>query len=319
MDYKQVKDNAKAGVVNNGLNNTDDPVTFEVAEGLGSRFPDTAEGEFLVTAFRPALFPDPLDDPQMEVLNVTNRTGDSFTADRNAGETGGLHAHTAGTEIRLEVMAKHIRDLQEDVDSILNPYIDLVINTFTNNKQVNEKGQTITEILFQWTYNDATDPAISQNIDNGIGDIPVPNLSKLATGLNITTDTTFTLTASNGVTDPDPTKQTSVVFRNRRYWGVNDSATIDNDGILALSNSELATNRLTTKTFDCSGNEPDGNYIWICYPKSWGQGEFWLNGFLTEFQKNELSFTNAYGHTEDYYAYRSPNPYNGDNIVVEVK
>lgn len=314
--FKQVINNAKAEVIDNSLNNADDPVTFQVTSGLGERFPDSDDGEFFITAYRPSQYPDPFDDPEMEVLLVTERADDEFTAERNASYVGGLHSHTEGTDVRLLVMAEHIKELQDGLESLL--YVDLAISTFTNDQNAKEKGQTVTQILFNWTYNTPTDPVNYQSIDQGVGEIPVPELSKLITGLDITTDITYILTASNGVTTPDPTKSTSIYFRNKRYWGINPNDTIDNDGILALS-GELSTSRLMTKTFDCSGNEPEGNYIYICYPKAWGQGETWLNGFKTEFQESEIEFTNAYGYIETYYIYRSPNPYNGDEVVVEVK
>jgi hypothetical protein len=193
------------------------------------------------------------------------------------------------------------------------PYTELMILTFTHDSGVQEKGMTVTDTNLSWTYNTPTYPVTNQEINQGVGVIPVGTLTIALSGLSITSDFTWRLTATNTV--ETPTADTTIYFRNKRYWGPDAKTSLGSADILTLPSSEFATNRLTTKVFDCSG----GNYIWLCYPTSWGVGEFWVGGFLTTFIQNIVSHTNASGHTENYYTYRSLYIQYGSNIQVEVR
>jgi hypothetical protein len=205
------------------------------------------------------------------------------------------------------------------------------ISSFTNNRNILEKGQSIgptgtfPNISFGWSY--SATPDTSQTINNGVGLVtPVSALSKLFVPVaNITTDITYTLTAVNNAIGYNA--NTSIAFRSKRYWGVaaaNDpvgSGVVDTTslaGFLDIVNSEIATSRQTTKTFDCTG----GRYFYFFFPVAFGTtspqvqvGPF--TSILTYVQ-TIVGFTNAFGHSEDYYVYRSTNLMNSNSVVVQV-
>ena len=97
MSFLQTANNAKS--TSTELNNTDDPVTFDVEGGHGARFPDTADGPFRVTVWSTA-YADPADDTDMEIMEVTSRSTDSFTATR-AREGTSKVAHSGTVNVAL--------------------------------------------------------------------------------------------------------------------------------------------------------------------------------------------------------------------------
>ena len=95
--FLQTKNNAKS--TSTGLDNTDDPVTFSVGAGEGALFPDTADGSFRVTVWSTS-YADPGDDTNMEILEVTSRSTDSFIATRAKEDTSNV-AHSGTVNVAL--------------------------------------------------------------------------------------------------------------------------------------------------------------------------------------------------------------------------
>lgn len=178
---------------------------------------------------------------------------------------------------------------------------------------VNEIGQSIPTVSLAW--------AISKDIQSqtltGLGTVP-PALSdrtQLASG-PYTTNQTFTLEATSINGDEVVSDSTSLLFRNRRHWGISTLASLTTADILTLSGNELSASRTQTRTFDATG----GYYLWFAWPVSFGQSEFWVGGLLnTAWVETVVTHTNQYGHTEDYYTYRSEFIQNGASIEVEVR
>jgi len=103
--------------------------------------------------------------------------------------------------------------------------------------------------------------------------------------------------------------------RNKRYWGVSTSANITDTEIRALSN-ELATTRVQAR----NDLTPVGQYIYFAYPASFGLATIKFNGYITtsSFQLTTRSFTNAFGHQESYYIYRTQFVQTSPDIDIEV-
>ena len=84
------------------------------------------------------------------------------------------------------------------------------INSFTNNKPINEMGVALSSVSFDWSYTNGS--PISQSIAPIVGSMATGDRSYNLTGQNIMNDMTFTLTASDGTTTRT---QTTVV---RFFW-----------------------------------------------------------------------------------------------------
>ena len=117
---------------------------------------------------------------------------------------------------------------------------------------------------------------------------------------------TYTMTVGDGTgTDADTA---TFAFLNRKYWGFNNVTNSINDAqIIALANSQLTT----TKDIGPTDVTPSGSqYIWVCYPQSFGGATFRLNGLLsTGWNVETGNFVNAYGYTNVFLKYRSPQLY----------
>jgi len=187
-------------------------------------------------------------------------------------------------------------------------YVTPVISAFTNSVNAVEIGSTVSSTILNWTINKTI---TSQSLNQGffVNDTATPEI--YTDGASYTTDRTYTLTISDGQTNVNASS--SVYFRNKRYWGVNASASLSDAQIIALS-SELSTGRTQTR----NGMAPAAQYIYIAYPASWGVATFTVNGLLnTDWTLSVQDHINASGNTTSYNVYRTNNLLTGSyNIVV---
>lgn len=172
---------------------------------------------------------------------------------------------------------------------------------------VYEIGSTVHGAHLTWTY---SKPVVSQSLNQGIGALDPAITSYDWTG-DITSNLTFALTANDG--KQNATASTAITFSRKRYWGVSAAIALDNAAIIALS-QEFAASLSKTLSYDCSG----GSYPFYCYPASFGELSSVRVGGLafSDFTQTLQSFTNASGHTEDYYVTRFNGIQTGSNIQV---
>lgn len=223
------------------------------------------------------------------------------------------HNDLAGVQGGIPTTEFYHLDLSQLNGLISLLYVPLTIASFTNTVNVVEIGSTVNDVTLNWIYGSTpTYPLMSQTLDHGIGIIPLGILTKALTSLGLTSNTTWTLTATNAY--ETPTASTTLYFRNKANWGSDSKTSLTSADILLLSDNTFATSRSMTKTFDCTG----GKYIWICYPTSFGVGTFTVGGFVTTFVESTISHTNASGHTENYYTYRSLYLQYSNSITVVV-
>lgn len=184
-------------------------------------------------------------------------------------------------------------------------YIPQTITSFTNNINTVEKGSIITSITFNFTFNKIPTTA---SINNGIG--TVTGNSKTSV-VNLTSNTTYTLTANDGTTTV--TSNTSVTFLNKVYWGTSANTTLSNSEILSLNSNVLSSTK--NRTITLNGN---GQYIYYCYPASMGGATFTFNGSSVILEKTTLSVTNTLGDVTLYNIYKTGAIQNGTNLSITI-
>lgn len=184
---------------------------------------------------------------------------------------------------------------QEQIDTT-----EFEISSFSNDVGVVEVGTTVNTVNLSWSYNKAIS---AQSINQGIGSLNIALTSYEDSGLSLTTNTTYTLSATGSPTGSD-TANTTVYFRYKKFYGKDsDAGPLSDAEIKALANSAFATSRSTSFTITCSAE-----YIYISYPKAWGEASFTVNGLdNTAWTLTDASFTNDAGSTYDAYTYRSDN------------
>ena len=196
----------------------------------------------------------------------------------------------------------NISTVKDALDKLL--YFDLTISLSSDKGTTVEKGTTLSNVGFRWTYNKSV---VSQTF-NGVNlDSSIRNYT--FTG-SFNSNKTFTLSANDG--EKNFSKSIGFNFLNGRYWGVSQATNYDSAFILSLS-KELSSSRAKTFTVNCG----EGQHIFYCIPTSFGTPTFTVGGFSGGFNKvNTLQFTNSSGFTESYDVWKSTNSNLGNTTVV---
>jgi hypothetical protein len=199
-------------------------------------------------------------------------------------------------------ISETIVDYKSALDYLL--YYDLIITLNTSHVTTVEVGSVLSNVTFNWSYNKSI---LSQSFNGVSLDKDVKNFVCTE---NITNNKTFTLTANDE--RKQFSKSITFNFRHGRYWGTSSSTLLTNDDILSL-NKELSTNRNKTFTVTANNNE----YIYYCYPNSWGTSTFSVGGFVGGFELvSTINFTNINNVTTLYNVYRSTNKSLGNTTVT---
>lgn len=130
-NFPALRNNAKTKAISGHLNNVTNPVTFDVTAGEGAKFP--ASGQFYVTVYTASQYPDPGDDPLMEILLVTNRSGNTFTAQRAQFDTPTV-AHPGTPDVRLLILADHLVQAYAAINALeaIQPRRDIFLGSGTS-------------------------------------------------------------------------------------------------------------------------------------------------------------------------------------------
>lgn len=181
-----------------------------------------------------------------------------------------------------------------------------------------EIGSTVETVKLTYALNKALAAPETLMLDDGGEPVSVlddPSPIEL-TGLALSADTTYTLTATDAgspIHSPaTASKAANLKFVNRICYGVAASGTVDSAFVNALASKVLSDTRKRTVTV----NVGSGQYIWYCVPTALGACTFKVGGFDGGFEAAQtISVTNASGYTENYYVYRSTNAGLGSTTV----
>lgn len=185
-------------------------------------------------------------------------------------------------------------------------YKAISITNFTVNDSVREIGSGAQSVTLSWTL--SKKPMIL-TLD-GVT-IPASSTSKVLDGLQIATEKTWTLVATDE-SGAKSTKTASLKFVNGVYYGCSAKTTVDNDLIRSLR-KVLKDSKGTSFSVTAGASQ----YIYYCVPKRLGTCSFTVGGFSGGFTLVEtLPYTNIFGYTEDYHVYRSDNTGLGATSVV---
>lgn len=162
---------------------------------------------------------------------------------------------------------------------------------------VQEDGTTVTGFTLSWTTSQ-TPTALS--LAPAPGAISPLATNYVYTGLSLTSNTTYTVTATGpgGIDSGSATVQ----FQNRRWWGKSATA-VPNQALVQSLAGEFSTTRVQTKSFGSSSPQ----YIYFAWPTSFGTPTFTVSGLVTTaWVKTTLaSYVNQSGKTVSYDVYRS--------------
>lgn len=213
-------------------------------------------------------------------------------------------AGPAGT-ISLPLSSDNVDYRGDDLTGVLDGllYVNPLITAFAAPASPFEKGQILTSINLTWAYNKAV---TSQTIP-ATAIVVSPTLlntdrAKVVTLNNAASDFGITLNGDDGSNVASQTLD--IKFLNKIYFGQAIVPGVMNSAFILSLPHEFATSRLKEFIVNLGVN----SYAWFAYPTSMGLATFKTNGFSGGFDPPAtVSFTNASGHTENYYVYRSTN------------
>jgi hypothetical protein len=184
-----------------------------------------------------------------------------------------------------------------------------------------ELGVSQSPASLTWSYG-GSNPVISQGI-LGQSISPPPSLNHFATG-PYTSTTTFTLTASNGITNVSA--NATMTFLKRRYWGtIPASGSLPSNAQLLAGFNELSNAKAKSMTFNCAVPS-GGNYFYYAYPAALGTATAVINSLVftdwydplnppvSTVSPATISVTSGTSVVENYYIYRCYNVQNGSSI-----
>ena len=108
--------NFKKVTVSTGYNNT--ATSIVLAAGQGAELPNPSGDNYNVVWYDSTNYPDPADDPNVEVVRVTAKSTDTLTVTRNQESSGASNKNNADAtyKIILATTSKTITDLIADVE-----------------------------------------------------------------------------------------------------------------------------------------------------------------------------------------------------------
>jgi hypothetical protein len=194
---------------------------------------------------------------------------------------------------------------QRDISllSLISGLQTVAIDSLVVNTPVAELGTSFAPEL-DWTIT-GTGTVTAQRINGSATGLTAA--SRSSTRASISADTTYTLEVDDAQ-GHTVSADVSVDFRHRVFWGGAASAPANSAAVLALGNSELATDRARTKTLALVDQYPV-----IAYPTSFGSHvQITGNGFvLSGGVVSTVSVTTAAGFTGNYYVVRWPEKITG--------
>jgi len=248
---------------------------------------------------------DPSVIPKELAEKIIFADGESLQKKFDDGKLGGTSSASA-----VSYHNTTYTNVEAALDALL--YVAPVITSFTNDVGTVEIGSTVNDVNLAWAYNKTM---TTQVINQSVGDIPAGTFTAALTGLALVANRTWTLSASDGTNTV--TRNTSISFMNKRYWGVSSATLLSVADILALS-QEFASGRAQTKTMNATG----GKYLYFVMPTAFNcdPSKFKINGLYNSawVKVTDAAFTNTSGHTSSYDIFRSQNLQTGSNIAVEI-
>lgn len=204
----------------------------------------------------------------------------------------------------------------EALDSLL--YVAPQITSFNGGSQ-NEIGSTVNEVRLTWGLNKIVTSLRLTRGNLGIVELEPNTRNYTDSDLNLTSNLTYTLEASDGRTTVR--RSTQVQFLQRRYWGVSANDTITDEEIRTQFSSDFQQSRTQTRNFDLSG----GRYWYFVIPSQFCTGIAFGVGTsesavlpFSAVETETRMFVNLSGHSSEYNIYRVRDIQNAPSQWVRV-
>ena len=191
-------------------------------------------------------------------------------------------------------------------------YKKIAINSLSATNSSNEMGATVTDTDVSWTLNKEPKTQKIKFSSEAEEELETEARSKSYTGKSVTSNAIIKLTVTDE-RDASVSKQITISFQPKVYWGKTAKDTLVDADVLALEGSALASSRGRSFTVNAGAGEK----IVYAIPSSFGTPVFNVGGFDGGFKKVQtLDFTNASGHKQNYDIWMSVNAGLGETAVT---
>lgn len=216
----------------------------------------------------------------------------------NGGGGNGLPLVTTDDDDKIPVV-KDGKWAFDYIENITKTYTPIKITRFSDDAGVVEYGDTVTEVTLSWALNKAAKMLTldGEQIDKSL-------TSKKLSGLSINRDHNklgqLVATDARGNTD---TASCAVEFANGVYYGAAAEPTEYNSAFILGLTKEVQYNPISAFTVTAG----EGQYIYFALPVRLKKVTLTTSGYNSFTLVSTITFTNAFGYTEDYYVYKSEN------------
>ena len=223
------------------------------------------------------------------------------------------HTHTTADIAYTNDQYPKMATVADALDQLL--YIAPSVKTFDSVPAFGdyEIGSTVSNPKLTWSFNKTM---TNQNLKVGgtIIALDDPQVREHAYTGDITSATTFTISGNDNKLKAC-SRSGSFNFKHKRYFGVAEvPAEYNSDFILGLTGKEFCTGR-TKSAF--SLNAGAGQYMFYCFPASYGTPTFNVGGFDGGFElAATIDFTNASGNTTSFVIWKSENANLGTQSII---
>lgn len=241
-----------------------------------------------------------------------------YTLDKKLKEIGTIQLETDKNLIESDypadakVVGEKFKELEEKMSGLT--FVPIEIKSFNITNPINgiaEKHTTVNNITLSWSLSKDAIKTLINNQD-------VTGTSITYNDLKLTTKTTYTLKVQDQSSIVE--KTTTLNFYLPIYYGVSTEISGDGSEISKL-NKKLQSNFI----MNINVNVEDNKYLYIAIPKEYiinnGEPTFYIGGFETEFNKQNISFHDnnwTSGSVEEYVLYKSNRSGLG-TIKIEIK
>jgi microcystin-dependent protein len=173
--------------VSAGYTNLDTVIVL--TSGYGSKFPTPSiDGQFNLVWHNSSKYADSADDPNVEIVRCTTRTGDVLTIVRGQEGTSASSKNSSGDtyNMMLSQTKKTISDIKADYQSIITSHAAITTNVHNFDASGNAPAQTHNNTRHSATYLTSTDNITARSLKSATTTIDISGATAPSSGQVLT-------------------------------------------------------------------------------------------------------------------------------------
>lgn len=280
--------------------------TFNVQDGVPVENPESVEdlGDYSMEDLYKLLTNATLLHNRITELNALVGLGEELETEKQSVIAAINELFSSVEDMDASKLANRVETLEKQVAALSDEA--LAFTAASISPSVVEIGTAVPSVAIKWTLNKTPQRLYVNGVDTP------PNTTAKSVVGPFVKDTDFTIKATFEKGE-QAMRTVSLRFLRSVYFGAAEAPReYTSDFVLSLT-ANLRTDRKRTFTVDAK----DDQYIYFCSPVAYGECTFTMDGFVGGFELAKMmDVTNASGHLETYYIYKSEQPNLGKCTVA---